>query len=80
MAFISKSKEITNFVRSLLESGDWKVEDGGKHIHHLTHKNGWRCPIPTTPSDNRAYLNFKTRTMRALRMDAAGMKIPCRLA
>lgn len=53
----SNDKEIATTVRHLLANG-WGYISGKKH-GKLTSPNGKKIPVPGTPSDWRASLNFK---------------------
>lgn len=53
----SKDKEIAATVRHLLAKG-WRYIAGKKH-GKLIAPNGKQLPVPGTPSDWRASLNFK---------------------
>ncbi len=53
----SKDKEISATVRKLLTKG-WRYIAGKKH-GKLIAPNGRKLPVPGTPSDWRASLNFK---------------------
>lgn len=61
---ISNCKEIKELAKSLIAGGDWSLRTGKKHECHIEHKSGWKCPIPTSPSDRRAYLNFRSQVRR----------------
>lgn len=53
----SKDKEIAATVRHLLANG-WRYNSGKKH-GKLIAPNGRKLPVPGTPSDWRASLNFR---------------------
>ncbi len=59
----SKDKDIASFVRTLIMSG-WQYHMGGRH-GKLISPSGRKIPVPCTPSDHRAFLNFK-RDIRKL--------------
>lgn len=59
----SKDQKITAFVRALVSDG-WHYRMGGRH-GKLTSPAGQRIPVPCTPSDRRAFHNFK-RDIRKL--------------
>ncbi|EEV24662.1 hypothetical protein AM202_00510 [Actinobacillus minor 202] len=56
MIRFSKDKNINNFVVKKIKLG-WKWKKGKKH-HMLISPQNYKIPIPSTPSDYRAYLNF----------------------
>jgi hypothetical protein len=58
----SKDKEIAAAVRKLL-ANDWRHIAGKKHGKVIA-PNGRRLPVPGTPSDWRASLNFKRDVRR----------------
>lgn len=66
MFYYCKDKKIDALVRSLRDYG-WGFRRGKKH-GVLTSPNGRKLTIPTTPSDIRAYQNFK-RDVRRLGYD-----------
>jgi predicted RNA binding protein YcfA (HicA-like mRNA interferase family) len=53
----SKDKAIAAFVYSLLRDG-WQYRSGKRHAK-LTSPAGRRIAVPGTPSDHRAFENFK---------------------
>ena len=53
----SKDKNIASLVRSLVRTG-WRYQMGGRH-GKLISPAGHRIPVPCTPSDHRAFDNFK---------------------
>jgi predicted RNA binding protein YcfA (HicA-like mRNA interferase family) len=53
----SKDKAIAAFVHSLLGDG-WQYCHGGRH-GKLTSPAGRKVAVPGTPSDHRAFQNFK---------------------
>lgn len=59
----SNDKNIADFVRSLIRIG-WQYHMGGRHGKLISPK-GRKIPVPCTPSDYRAILNFK-RDIRKL--------------
>jgi hypothetical protein len=63
----SKCKEIDSLVSRLVRRG-WSFQWGGKHgkVGHPTH--GGKIIVPKTPSDYRAYLNFRSDVKRLLRV------------
>jgi len=56
-------RAISAFVRQLIQSG-WQYRMGGRH-GKLISPSGRRIPVPCTPSDYRAFQNFK-RDIRRL--------------
>lgn len=58
-----KDRAISDFVRRLIQEG-WQYHMGGRH-GKLISPSGRRIPVPCTPSDHRAFLNFK-RDIRKL--------------
>lgn len=60
----SKDKAIAGHVRTLIRAG-WRFEMGGRH-GKLTSPMGRRIPVPCTPSDRRAFQNFKRDIRRLL--------------
>ncbi|WP_457650357.1 hypothetical protein [Profundibacter sp.] len=59
----SKNKDINKLVQALIRSGA-KVDKGTKH-RKLRLESGRFVVIPSTPSDKRAFLNFKQDVKRA---------------
>lgn len=53
----SKDKNINQKVRDLIKSG-WEAKSGSKHTSIIS-PAGDRLTIPSTPSDYRAWYNFK---------------------
>ena len=80
MVAVSKCKDITKLVNQLISGEGWSLKRGTKHPYHLVHKSGWKCPIPFSPSDHRAYLNLKSSTRKAITMGINATTIPCRIA
>lgn len=62
MNYYSKDKEIAATVRRKLAEG-WQYMAGKKH-GKLIAPNGKKLPVPSTPSDWRASLNFKSDVRR----------------
>ena len=60
MIKVSANKEITNFVNDLISNGEWKIKRGKKHKYHIVNITGQVCSIPSTPSDYRSFLNFRS--------------------
>lgn len=59
----SKDNDIDKFVRQLIHGG-WEYCMGGRH-GKLISPDGRTMPVPLTPSDHRAFKNFK-RDIRKL--------------
>lgn len=66
MRRISKNKDINNFVRSLIKLSNWTAVRGTKHVALLS-PLGKRITVLSTPSDRRAYINFKKDIIRTMR-------------
>lgn len=60
----SSSKEINALVGQLIRNG-WLFRRGGVH-GKLSPPNGGCVGVPSTPSDRRAYLNFRQNVRRVL--------------
>ena len=73
MKRISKDKDINSFVRSLIKLSHWTAVRGSKHIALLS-PLGKRITVPSTPSDRRAYINFKKDVLRTISNEAASKK------
>ncbi|MDX1282962.1 hypothetical protein [Shewanella colwelliana] len=58
----SKDKDINLLVHQLLKSGVWQIRRGRHPV--LTAPSGKRLTVPSTPSDRRAFLNFKLDVRR----------------
>jgi len=61
----SSDKEISLLVNSLISSG-WRYHRKKKHGAIIDPIGGRRVTIPSTPSDHRAYYNFR-RDIRHLK-------------
>lgn len=59
----SNDRNVSDVVRDLVRNG-WRYHMGGRH-GKLVSPSGRRLPVPCTPSDHRAFLNFK-RDVRKL--------------
>lgn len=58
------AKEIDHFIKYLLREG-WTFRRGGKH-GRLSSPNGkTKLSVPCTPSDKRAFLNFRSEVRRS---------------
>lgn len=73
MRRMSKDKNINKFVRSLVKLSCWTAVRGTKHVALLS-PLGKRITIPSTPSDRRAYINFKKDILRIISNEAASQK------
>ena len=58
----SNNKDISAIVRTLLNSG-WRYMEGRKHGKIIA-PNGKKLPVPGTPTDWRASMNFKRDVRR----------------
>lgn len=58
MGKYSNSREIDTLVKQLVGEG-WKPIKKKRHWQIVPPDGGKPCTIPTTPSDGRAYLNFR---------------------
>lgn len=69
MANLSTDKEINTLCNRLLATGLWQVVRKGKHtvIKHVAKGARMFFSVPCTPSDPRAYSNFKRDYLRYLR-------------
>lgn len=65
----SNDKDIAALIRSLTRKG-WRYHMGGRH-GKLTSPTGRRIPVPCTPSDHRAFQNFKRDLRKLLSLCAA---------
>lgn len=65
----SASKEINVFVRQLVRDG-WSFQNGGRHGRLYAPANVAIVSVPCTPSDKRAFINFRQDVRRALRLRA----------
>lgn len=59
----SNDRNVSDVVRDLVRNG-WRYHMSGRH-GKLVSPTGRRMPVPCTPSDHRAFLNFK-RDVRKL--------------
>jgi hypothetical protein len=53
----SSDKRIALLVRNLIRQG-WAYQNKGRHGKIIS-PNGKKFPVPSTPSDHRAFENFK---------------------
>lgn len=60
----SRSKEINLLVRQLVRNG-WQFQRGGKHGKLYAPNLGAWLSVPNSPSDRRAFLNFRQDIRRA---------------
>ncbi|RTR28946.1 hypothetical protein EKG39_18390 [Shewanella atlantica] len=70
MKRFSKDKDINSFIRQLIKSDKWYCLRGKKHNSVFSPK-GKRVTVPSTPSDRRAYINFKKDIERVISCEAA---------
>lgn len=68
-----KDKDTNKFVRSLMKLSCWTAIRGTKHIALLS-SLGKRITIPSTPSDRRAYINFKKDILWIISNEAYSQK------
>lgn len=61
----STDKELNKFIRTLIKNGIVSFKHGKKH-NFIILNHSLKITIPGTPSDRKAYLNFKTDIRRAL--------------
>ncbi|AZM38527.1 hypothetical protein KMZ14_09970 [Acinetobacter schindleri] len=61
----SHDKELNKYIRQLIKDGIASFKPGKKHDFLLVNQIQ-KITIPGTPSDRKAYLNFKTDIRRAL--------------
>lgn len=59
----STSKEINTLVRQLVRDG-WLFQWGGQHGKLYTPNHAACLSVPSTPSDRRAFLNFRQDVRR----------------
>lgn len=62
----SKDKRIDQLVRQLIRQ-DWRFIFGGKHGRLRSPDDGTILFVPITPSDRRAFLNFRNDVRRAFK-------------
>jgi len=65
MRRFSKNKDINKFIKKLISGGKWSCLRGKKHPYLYSPK-GKRITVPSTPSDHRAYQNFKRDIMKVI--------------
>ena len=70
MKRFSKNKDINSFIRQLIKSEQWYCLQDKKHCS-LFSPTGKRITVPSTPSDYRAYINFKKDIERVTLREAA---------
>ena len=69
MSNISKNAKINEMCNAMLKSGRWALDRHAKHVilRHLA-KGAKKCLIvPSTPSDSRAFANFRRDYFRYIR-------------
>lgn len=59
------SKEIDQLVKGLIREG-WYFRRGGKHGRLSSPDGRAKLSVPSTPSDHRAFLNFRRDVRHAL--------------
>lgn len=64
MVRYSKNKDIASLVSGLIKTG-WRFANGSKH-GSLFSPHGIRQIVPTSPSDRRAYYNFRNQIKHIL--------------
>lgn len=69
MRRFSKNKDINKFIKNLINDEHWYCLRGKKHPY-LCSPKGKRITIPSTPSDYRAYQNFKKDIMKVILNEA----------
>ncbi len=60
----SASKEINTLVRQLVRN-KWQFQQGGQHGKLYAPNRAACLSVPSTPSDRRAFLNFRQDVRRA---------------
>ncbi|KMV29896.1 hypothetical protein AB733_15510 [Photobacterium swingsii] len=63
MRRFSKNKDINHFIKILIRNNNWQFFNGKNH-GSLYSPGGKRITVPTTPSDHRAFKNFKKDILR----------------
>ena len=58
-------KDINSLVRTLVRQG-WSFGRGGKHGKLRMPSGKYTLTVPTSPSDHRAFLNFKRDVQHAM--------------
>lgn len=66
MSRFSSSKEIHQLVRQLVHEG-WRFFRGGQHGRLYPPQGSIFLSVPSTPSDRRAFLNFRQDVRRVQR-------------
>ena len=67
----SRCKSLNDFVRGLVQEPNWTLLPKKSKHYCLRHASGYKLPIPFSPSDRRAVLNFKAD---ARRLEAAHLR------
>lgn len=69
MANLSTDKKINDLCNRMLNTGLWEIVRKGKHtiLRHMAKGAKMIFSVPSTPSDPRAYANFKRDYLRYLR-------------
>jgi hypothetical protein len=68
-------KEINTLVKVLIQQG-WSFRWGGKHGKLFSPTGKTTLSVPCTPSDHRAFLNFKRDIRHALNSGGTGNPKP----
>ncbi|PWB16995.1 hypothetical protein DCO44_01410 [Acinetobacter sp. AM] len=71
----SNDKEMNKFIRELIKNDIASFKQGKRHDFLLL-KCSIKITIPGTPSDRKAYLNFKTDIRRALQCQRIPSQLP----
>jgi hypothetical protein len=69
MRRFSNNKDINKFIKNLMRERKWYCLRGKKHPYLYSSK-GKRITVPSTPSDYRAYQNFKKDITRVILNEA----------
>lgn len=62
MAHFSKNKEINTMIKGMVNDG-WRYRIGGRH-NKIVSPSGMCVIVPITPSDYRAFYNFRSHIRR----------------
>jgi hypothetical protein len=66
MPHYSHCKDLNQYIKLLIKNKIVLFQKGKRH-HFIVINDVHKFPIPGTPSDRRAYLNFKTDIQRAIK-------------
>jgi len=69
MKRFSNNKDIQICIKNLIKLHHWQFSNGKKH-NCLFSKAGKRITVPSTPSDRRAYQNFRKDIERIIKNEA----------